>query len=711
MYRELAAYQQPRDLPMYRLLKVLENKDQTRAQVQAVPEVQAIPFADQAWGMDLSITVVSDRNATGVCSDAVWDASCEAVAGYMLAHMFNRHSLPGRCTCAMYDAVYPDLYWSTGFQISAMIKLESELQVREASRMNNFLPMLAKVWDVPHLQDSSALLMLLSGVLPTTDDLYMLPVNPSVVNSSLRSCKTVDQSINQLYGPRFHQFFEDALNSGPVADRIRELTEILRQTIHQFNLSNGPYATAALLNKTGDASLPVLFDSFCKDLNHVAKLESIVVPSVGFLRNPVEQRQNEVVQRGGREKIAELTDKALMLLLSKLKSAMKRWQKEYAAKAAALRSAFAQVNAQLSAVFPNGNLTYHKTVKSYADKQNLYPNLIADEDFQLLDRYFSVNDPAASLMKALTQLNLEKNHFITLTMQNAFATLGYTNGSEDLKSALNTFCKAAVFSPVQYVQQEVYILPQNGDWSNGGRVYGLIRLFSMPNNLSLLQSISYLANMAGTNQLTLPAAYPLPSGAMPAPDVEVEEVRVAPREEEEIEPEQPIGNVQYAKPDSILTFAWPQLGVPLITMKINGNTHFGEVPFNKTITVSSTSYLTRGGTVLPDVRLTGRCDREFSWYDNGVEHTSQGWLTVAPVHISRLIVDKGKEYDIQITTSENVPNLSRYLLLQVRKNNGSAVTYRLPDLSAGHFTIDKTHCHGKPEIVLSDPKWSEYFSF
>ena len=222
MYRELAAYQQPRDLPMYRLLKTLENKKQSLADVQAVPEVQAIPYADAAWEKDISFTVVSDRNASGVCSDVVWDASCEAIAGYMLAHMFSRHSLPNRCTCAMYDAVYPDLYWSTGFQISAMLKLESELQVREAARMNNFQPMLAQAWDVPNLQDSNSLLMLLSGVLPTTDDLYMLPINPSVTHSSLKACKTVGQAINLLYGTRFHEFFEERpLRHCIPAERIR----------------------------------------------------------------------------------------------------------------------------------------------------------------------------------------------------------------------------------------------------------------------------------------------------------------------------------------------------------------------------------------------------------------------------------------------------------------------------------------------------------
>ena len=45
MYREMAAYQQPRDLSMYRLLKAMENKQLAESEAAAIPEVQAIPFA------------------------------------------------------------------------------------------------------------------------------------------------------------------------------------------------------------------------------------------------------------------------------------------------------------------------------------------------------------------------------------------------------------------------------------------------------------------------------------------------------------------------------------------------------------------------------------------------------------------------------------------------------------------------------------------
>jgi len=710
MYRELADYQQPRDLPMYRLLKALENKNQTLAAVQAVPEVQAIPYADDAWQKDLSITIFSDRNAGGVCSDDVWKASCEAVAGYMLAHMFSSQTLPMRCTCAMYDAIYPDVFWSTGFQISAMHKLEAELQVREAAKMQTFLPMLADAWGIASVQ-SGSITPLLSNVLPTTNDLYMLPVNSNADNMSLRKAKNVAEAARLLYGNRFHQFFQDALESGPVAQLIKELTAKLHATVQNFNRTNGPYATAALLDDKSSTSLPALFTGLCKDLNYQPKLESAILSPVGLLRNPVDQRRDEVANRGGKEMLTELNNKALSHLFHELISAMSDWYNEYAVKAKALRSAFVEVSQQLSAVFPNTMLTYHQTVRKYADESKLYPSTIVDEDFQLLDRYFTVEAPAPSLMKTLAQLNVKNNSFITLTMQNAFSTLGYLNGSNDLKSALNAFCKAAVFSPVQYTQKDVYILPSGGDWSNGGRVYGLIRFYSMPNDISMLQSVSYLANLTGPGALTLQPGAPLPAKPVPVSKPTPQSKKQNPDAQPEPEPEKPIGAVKYNKPDTLLTFAWPQTGVTLLTMNIRGSTDFGETPVNQTITVSSTNYLTRGGAELPNVRLTGRCDVSFSWNHNNENHTSEGWLEAALVHISRIVVEKGKDYAIQITASENVPNLSRYLLLQIQKNNGSTVTYRLPELVDGEFRIDKTHCHGKPQIIFSDPKWNEYFSF
>jgi len=129
------------------------------------------------------------------------------------------------------------------------------------------------------------------------------------------------------------------------------------------------------------------------------------------------------------------------------------------------------------------------------------------------------------------------------------------------------------------------------------------------------------------------------------------------------------------------------------------------------VTVSSKNYLKLGGTLLSNVRLTGRCDVFFNWYEYGQSFDSQGFLTVEPVHISRIITEKGKDFVVQITASESVPMLERYLLLRVRKGNGASITYRLPPLVNGQFTISRQHCHGMPEVVLSDPKWNEYFSF
>jgi len=710
MVRELAAYQQPRDLPMYRLLTLIENRGADEASMASAPEMQAIPFALDAWKNDLSITIVTDRNQTGVCSDDVWKASCEAIAGYMLAHMFSSYALPARCTCAMYDAIYPDLFWSTGFQISAMLKLESELQVREAARMQTFPPMLAQAWNIPSIQ-SISIIPLLSSVLPTPDDLYMLPVNANVEKSALKACKNMADSVRLLYGDRFEQFFVDALESGSFAQLVEDLTDSLQQTVERFAATNGVYAAAALLNERSDASLPALFQSFCQDLNHQARLDSIVIPGIGFLRNPVEQRQEEVILRGSRDKFEEMNAKAVRLLFGKLGDAMKKWHTQYQQKADALRSAFAAVSDRLSACFSGVMLSYHHTVKQYADNRRLYVPNITDADFELLNSCFTVRNAADSLIETLTQLNLRNNSFITLTMQNAFTQLGYLNGSNELKAALDAFCKAAVFSPVHYDRKEVYILPSEGDWSNGGRVYGLIRLYSTPGDVSLLQSISYLANLAGDAGLSLQAGSALPvQSAAPETAAPVQQ-HTETFEQPDAEEEKPLGKVQYTKPDSLLTFEWPQAGVELLNMTITSTTGFGERPYQQTITVSSKNYLTRGGAILPNVRLTGRCDVSLSWYEYGTPFEKQGWLTVEPVHISRIVTEKGKDFVVNITASESVPQLERYLMLQIRKGNGACVSYRLPTLVNGAFTISKAHCHGRPEVILSDPKWKEYFSF
>jgi len=709
MFRELAAYQQPRDLPMYRLMKVIEDKTLAEEAVAALPEVQSIPFALEAWKSDLSLTIVSDRNQTGVCSNDVWKASCEAIAGYMLAHMFSSRALPAQCTCAMYDAIYPDIFWSTGFQISALLKLEHELRVREAARMQTFLPLLAQAWGVPGIQ-SDSVIPLVASILPTQDDLYLLPVNPNADRAALKACKTLAESVRLLYGDRFENFFADALESGSVAERISLLTSQLEETVRLFARTNGVYAAAALLDERLTDSLPALFTSYCTDMNQHAKLENVMIPSVGFLRNPVEQRQQEAVLRS-RDKFSELHAKAVTLLFGKLNAAMKKWRDHYAQQAETLKNAFVLAQQQLNGVFSGVMLSYHQMVKQYADSRQLYIPNITDADFELLSSLFTLKNPVGSLVNTLTQINLRSNSFITLNMQNAFTQLGYLNGSNDLKAALDAFCKAAVFSPVHYLKHEVYILPSDGDWSNGGRVYGLIRLYSTSDGVSLLQSISYLSAMNGPSGLALGQGMALPALHNDRIADVQEETQAAETAGELPEEEQPLGKVQYNKPDSLLTFEWPRHGVELINMTVKSSTNFGQTPYEQTVTVSSKNYLKLGGTLLSNVRLTGRCDVFFNWYEYGQSFDSQGFLTVEPVHISRIITEKGKDFVVQITASESVPMLERYLLLRVRKGNGASITYRLPPLVNGQFTISRQHCHGMPEVVLSDPKWNEYFSF
>lgn len=709
MFRELAAYQQPRDLPMYRLMKAIEDKSLSEETVADLPEVKAIPCALEAWKSVLSLTVVSDRNQTGVCSNDVWKASCEAIAGYMLAHMFSSHALPERCTCAMYDAIYPDLFWSTGFQISALLKLDHELRVREAARMQTFLPLLAQAWGVTSIQ-SDSVIPLVAGILPTQDDLYLLPVNLNADRSALKACKTLAESVRLLYGDRFDAFFTDALESGSVTERISLLTSQLEETVRLFARTNGACAAASLLDERLTDSLPALFTSYCGDMNQQAKLENVMIPSVGFLRNPVEQRQQEVVLRS-RDKFSELHAKAVTLLFGRLNAAMKKWHERYAQQADTLRNALGLAQQQLNSVFSGVMLSYHQTVKQYADNCQLYIPNITDADFELLGSLFTIKEPVGSLIDTLTQLNLRSNSFITLTMQNVFTQLGYLNGSNDLKAALDAFCRAAVFSPVHYLKKEAYILPSAGDWSNGGRVYGLIRLYSTPDEVSLLQSVSYLSAMNGPATLSIGQGTALPSLQTGAAAAVQEESAPAEFAEEQPEEELPIGRVQYNKPDSLLTFEWPRHGVELITMTVRSTTGFGQTPYEQTVTVSSKNYLKLGGTVLSNVRLTGRCDVSFSWYEYGQSFDSQGFLTVEPVHISRIITEKGKDFVVQITASEAVPMLERYLMLRVRKGNGACITYRLPTLVNGQFTISRQHCHGMPEVVLSDPKWNEYFSF
>ena len=709
MVRELVAYQQPRDLPMYRLLRHMENRNVEESAVAAEPEIKAIPGALEAWRSSPSITVVTDRNQTGVCSNDVWNASCEAVAGYMLAHMFSSHALPQSCTCAMYDAIYPDVFWSTGFQISAMLKLDAELQVRESARMATFQPMLAQAWGIPSVQ-SAEIIPLVSAAMPDTRDLYMLPVDPNADRGSLKHCSSVADAARLLFGDRFDNFFVDALENPNFEKLIEKLTDSLRQTVEQFARTNGVYAAAALLNERGDGSLPVLLQTLSAEAPAAKPLHSIPVGSVGLFQNPVAQRLQEVIQRGGSAKLSDLYASATRKLVDRLCAAMKKWKAVYQHKADALRGAFDAVNTQLGGCFSGVMLSYHQTIKQYADSKRLYSPLITDADFELLDHCFKLSDPAGSLLEALTKINVRGNQLITLSMQNAFTQLGYLNGANELKAALDAFCKAAVFSPVHYNRKEVFILPSEGDWSNGGRVYGLIRLYSAPDNVSLLNSISYLANLAGTSDLALQAGNPLPApAAAPAAVSALPKEQIIP-EEETAEEDKPLGKVSFNRPDSLITFDWPQ-GAELITMTLNGNTGFGERPYQQTLNVSAKNYLTAGGAILSNVRLTGRCEVNLSWYQYGQNFTQAGWLKVDPVHISRIITEKGKDYVVQITASENVPQLERYLMLQVSKSNGSNVLYRLPALVDNKFTISKEHCQGKPMIVFSDPKWQDYFSF
>lgn len=707
MFREMAAYQQPRDLSMYRLIKAMENKKLTQNDVAAIPEVQAIPCALEAWEKDLSLVIVSDRNQTGVCSGDVWTASCEAVAGCILAHMFNKNALPECCTCAMYDAIYPDVFWSTGFQLSAMLKLEEELEKRRNARMIIFQPMLSKAWGISSLKYES-IVPLLSGVLPMPEDLYLLPVNPGVSAKDLKTCLKLSDSIRLLYGTRYETFFTDALESEPFSERIDQLVHQLEETVNLFARTNGAYAAAALLDAYQPDSLPALFQSTAFE----AKQDSVVIGKVGFMSDAYKQRQQEVVLKSA-DKFTELHSKAVALLYDRLKDAMKQWHARYVQQTNALQIAFEAAAKQFSAVFSGATLSYHNTVKTYADNKLLYTANFTDADFELLESLFTVHDPVNSLLKVLTQLNLRSNSFITLTMQEAFNQLGYINGASDLKTALDKFCKAAVFSPVKYEEKNVYILPASGDWSNGGRVYGLIRCYSTVKEApaTLLESISYLSSISGPVGLQLAQGSALPSENQNADEQPARETRTAAPQQELPEEEQPLGKVQYNKPDSLLTFEWPRHGVELINMTVKSSTNFGQTPYEQTVTVSSKNYLKLGGTLLSNVRLTGRCDVFFNWYEYGQSFDSQGFLTVEPVHISRIITEKGKDFVVQITASESVPMLERYLLLRVRKGNGASITYRLPPLVNGQFTISRQHCHGMPEVVLSDPKWNEYFSF
>ena len=707
MYREMAAYQQPRDLSMYRLLKAMENKQLAESEAAAIPEVQAIPFALDAWKNAVSLTIVSDRNQTGVCSGDVWTASCEAVAGYILAHMFNRNALPECCTCAMYDAIYPDLFWSTGFQLSAMLRLEEELEKRRNARMILFQPMLSKAWGISSLKYES-IVPLVSAVLPTPEDLYLLPVNPGVAAKDLKACLKLSDAIRLLYGTRYDAFFADALESEPFTQRIDQLICQLEETVNLFARTNGVYAAAALLDAFQPDSLPSLFQS----TSFEARQDSVVIPKVGLWGDAHKQRQQEVVFKSA-DKFTELHSKAVALLFDRLKAAMKDLHNRYEQQSSALQTAFELAGRQFNAVFSGATLSYHNTVKTHADNKLLYTANFTDADFELLESLFAVKDPVNSLVKVLTQLNLRSNSFITLTMQEAFNQLGYVNGSSDLKTALDKFCKAAVFSPVKYQEKNVYILPASGDWSNGGRVYGLIRCYStvQESPVTLLESISYLASMNGSSGLQLAAGNALPCENQDAPAEAVRETGASAQFQEEPEAEQPIGKVQYNKPDSLLTFEWPRHGVELINMTIRSTTNFGQTPYEQKVTVSSKNYLKLGGTVLNNVRLTGRCDVSFNRYEYGQSFDSQGYLTVDPVHISRIITEKGKDFVVQITASESVPLLERYLLLRIRKSNGACITYRLPTLVNGQFTISRQYCHGMPEVVLSDPKWNEYFSF
>lgn len=706
MYREELEYRQPRDIAMYRLIKAVDSQDRSAV------EVKAIPAAVEVCDIPLSITLVSDRNQRNICSNDVWDTNCQGIAGFMLAHMFSSQTLPTRNTCAMFDAIFPDRYWSAGFQLSALLKLKAALEVQKAEKMLTFPAMLAQAWGITDIQGSH-LITLVRNHLPYAADLKTLPINPYVDKETLKKSRSVSECISLLYGHRFDQFFEDALHGlqgSPFRVLVSKLTNQFKETLEAFREKHGIFATAALLNTEESESLLKLFQGIRGALKLNANLESITLPNVGWFANPIESRQQTIVTKVAEKKIECLHAQAVDLLLGELIRQMNTWKTEYQNEADALQSAIVELEPRLTNVFAGFNTPYHQNVQSYAQQQKLYPSTINEKDFSLLKRSFSTDNPVQTLIEVLTEMNLAHNRFITCRMQETFNQLGYLNGSSELRSALDGLCSAAVFSPATFVQDDVYILPKDGDWSNGDRVYGLIRIYTVNQGTNLLDSVSYLTNHSAQTTLTLEEGRPLPKEKVPLIQ-QKQEVAVVANQFEEEEAQKPLGHVLYKKPDSLITFEWPCPEAELLTLSISGTTDYGFSHYEQMITVSGKNYLLSGGAVLPNLRLNGNCYATIGWQNNGEKYSVSGQLMVDPVHISRSISEEGNKYILRLSASENVPNLSRYLLLQICRHDGIVVSYRLPDLPGGECKIPKNYCNGSPKIVLSDEKWNDYFCF
>ena len=695
---------QPRDAAMCALIDALQ-----RSNTEA-PEYKAIPMADQLQEVDVSYTLISDRNESNLSSDIVWKQNCCGIAGLILLEMFSHHSGAECNTCSMFDAVYPDAHWSAGFQLSALLKVKEQLTIRKNNALRLFIPMLEKAWDIPASNGNclvtNELVKKISNSLPDVKDLRLIPVEQDPDVSALKKSKDVVQCMHLLYGERFRLFLDDALHGTSMEQLQQEMQVALRRTLNDFAHQNGPMAASQLLDdKEG---LPAQLLKLAEESAY--KVRSELAHAVSPFANVINHRKKEIIENYGPEAIRELKGKAVAQIAEALCEWMEDEKPAFDEKASALNSAIDGVESELNKRLALLDTKYHQSIRKYAQDKKLFPAGIETDNLVDISEGFSHEDPKDSLLRALAKINCKNNALIASSLNDTLMRLGYNNGINELKAALDGLCKAPVFTPVLLSKKDVYIMPSGGTWSNGSRVYGLIRIYSSE-NANLLASVGYLSDLLQLNGMQVAAGNNLPvytaesnSGPSNQPEY-ISKVDVLEAEIGEI------GSLQYTRPNMLAKFEWPDTSVELIRLHLEGMLDCGRRVYNETIDINLSTFLRRGGVLLADVRITGSCIAELHWTKNGEKYVRKGWLKGEPVHVSRTITEERGKYVIGLSTSENITDLHNYVLLRVKKPDGLLVDYRLPVLKNGEAIFEKQYCHGKMELILAKDEWKEYISF
>lgn len=736
LYRELCPMR--RDGEMCRLMRLLVDSIPLGAAGGTSPlnsaEAKDVLGSDFPLTLFKDVCLISDRDGNNLCSQRVWQRSVTAMAAYVLFNLYGTSPAAAIVNCGSIDMIYPDEYWSAGFQLSALRALRQQLEGYESLPVPPFMQLLAKqpAWqrDTPFEElTANDLMALISRALPTVQDLYVMPLNPDLKLGDLRRIGTYQELAGFLYGARFEGFFQDVLTGESVRDLTDLLWLALEQAMRAFAASHGPAAVHALARReAGRKSLTATFAALRTEIGERNAEHRAVATTLA--RRPLASladRRTELIRTHGAQRIEQLRrDVAVQVLdelMTRLEQAAPAWQAERDGFDKAMTSAAHTLE---EVFYDVKDVAYYAHLLDAGKRGQMFafpsghPNML---EIPSLGSHYAKRgqrEAERSIMRILMQINLSQNQFLQLSLSEAIEALSYPQGYQDLCFALKDRCVRTISSNASFTTRDFWIAPDAENWAfepnrnAGGHIVELIRIFCPAAEAGgIFRETSYLAGIMNANASRRQDTSPMDMDAVREDENANEEAEeTVSSDDVAFIPDGPLTTV-FNNNRTLIRFPWPE-GASSVTLSWNGEQRYGEPPKITELVVNHGQYKNDGGASVP-CRLQGPLEMTTVWYMDNTRYSRTNRLLGDRDYISYHVQgargqDKRPCLSVEIACLNRELPFHKYLVLVKRSPDGRAVRYQLPPAMGAKVLIGDLGVEGadKLEIQCREKVWDGY---